>query len=200
MIKLYGWWSTNPQKVRMALEELSLDYQYKEVNLGKGEHRETAYRAIHPRAKVPALEIDDLVLWESGAALMYLATRESRLWPQSRSDIAQAMNLLVFESSAFQDPAGVHFFNGCILPSIGKAGDPTRVEKAKRTLVPQLALLSRQLGSQDFLLGDLTVVDLAFAPWLPWLDLEGHANLLSWRQRLTERESWQACGVREPQG
>jgi len=199
MIKLYGWWSTNPQKVRMALEELSLAYDYQEIDLGRGRHRAAEYRAIHPRGKVPALQIDDCLLWESGAALMYLATREGRLWPSDRAAVAQATNLLFFESSAFQESAGVHFFNRCILPSIGKEGDQGRVEKAQRALAPHLVLLNEQLGQQDFLLGDLTVVDLAFAPWLPWLDLQEYPKIVSWRQRLMARPSWQACGIRSPQ-
>jgi glutathione S-transferase len=198
MIRLYGYWSTNPQKVRLALEALALPYTLVEVDLFKGEHRAEAFGSISPRNTVPALEIDDVVLWESGAILVYLGQREGRLWPSSAAGRAKALNLLFMESAAFQEHAGVAFFNRGILPRMGKTGDSERVAKAHQKLAPILRVLSEAIGEQPYLMGPFSLVDCAYAPWLPWIDLDDFPNLAAWRDRLQARPEWKTCGVVGP--
>jgi GST-like protein len=197
-VRLHWFNSTNPEKVRLALEELGIPYERVHVNLSKGEHKTDAYRELHPRSKVPALEIDGNVLWESGAILNYLGQREARLWPTEGTTLAKALNLIFLESAAFQAPAGVFFINRKILPSIGKSPDPKRMEAAQKKIDPVLRVLSEQLAESDYLLGDFSLVDLAYAPSLPWLDLDGFPALVRWRKRLMKRESWTRCEVSGP--
>lgn len=192
-MRLYWYPSTNPQKVRMALEELGLDYELEAMDLAKGAHKQADYLAIHPRGKVPALEIDGGVCWESNAALQYLAQREGRLWPSEPVGLTEALSLLHLESGAFQDLAGVYFFNRVVLPQVGREGDPARVAKAAKKLGPLLTLLDDRLEGKDYLLGEFSVVDCSYAPWLPVLDLEGHPRVAQWRDRLKARPSWSAC-------
>ncbi len=191
--RLHWFWSTNPQKIRWALEELGLDYELERVDLVRREHRRPAYAEIHPRAKVPALEIDDVVLWESGAALLYLGQREGRLWPSSPEARAAALNLLFLESAAWQEQASVHFYNRVVLPFAGAATDPDRLAKAAKKIEPLCSLLARQLGDADYLLGDFSLVDCAYGPWLPVVDLEAFPSLVAWRARLMARPAWAAC-------
>ena len=197
-IRLHWFWSTNPEKIRLALEELGLEYERVKVDIVKGEHKSDRYRAIHPRQKVPALEIDGVTLWESGAILAYLGEREGRLWPDSNSGRATALNLLFMEGAAFQDLAGVFFFNRKVLPSIGKEGDPQRVAAAQKKIDPLLHILSETLGEEDYLLGDFSLVDLAYAPWLPGLDLDAFPAVAAWRARLMSREAWVRSNVAAP--
>ena len=192
-MRLHWYWSSNPQKVRLALEELGLSYELSPVNLTTRAQKEPGYLDIHPRGKVPALEIDGTVLWESGAALLYLGEREQRLWPSSGPDRATALNLLFLESSAWQAQASAYFYNRVVMPFIGAQPDKSRVEKASKKIHPLLDLLDRQLGQSDYLLGEFSLVDCAYAPWLPVLDLETFPSLERWRSRLTQRASWQAC-------
>lgn len=192
-MRLHWYWSTNPQKIRLALEELGLPYELNEVNLAEGAHKEPEYLAIHPRGKVPALEVDGTVLWESGAALLYLGERERRLWPGQGSAHATALNLLFMESAAWQDRAGIYFYNRVVLPFVGTEPDEERIQKAAKKIRPLLELLSSQLEGSDFLLGDFTLLDCAYAPWLPALDLEEFPRLVLWRERLVNRPSWAAC-------
>ena len=192
-MRLHWYGSTNPQKVRLALEELNLDYELLRMDLVKGAHKQADYLAIHPRGKAPALEIDGGVCWESNAALEYLAVREGRLWPKEPQGLTEALSLMHMESSAFQDLAGVYFFNRVVLPQVGRAGDPERVAKAAKKMAGLLTVLSDRLEGSDYLLGDFTLVDCAYAPWLPVLDLDEHPHVASWRDRLMARPSWAAC-------
>jgi glutathione S-transferase len=197
-IRLHWFWSTNPQKVRLALEELGLSYELAMVDLYKGGHKTAEYRAIHPRAKVPALEIDGGVLWDSNAAIAYLAEREKRHWPSDAAGRQQALNLLFTEASAFQDLAGTFFFNRLVMPRIGKEPDEARLSKAHDKLLPLFELLSDCIGEGDYLLDEFSLVDCSYAPWLPWLDLDEHPALVRWRNALSARESWQTCRVIGP--
>jgi glutathione S-transferase len=193
MMRLHWFWSTNPQKIRFALEELSLPYELIPVDLVKGEHQTPEFQAVSPRSRVPVLEIDGVTLWESDGILLYLGQREERHWPKEPQGRAMAFNLLFMEASAFQDQASVYFFNRVVLAQIGKAGDEQRIARAAGKIAPLLVLLSKQLGEQDYLLGAFSLVDCAYAPWLPVLDLEAYPNLMEWRMRLQSRPAWTRC-------
>ena len=148
-MELYWWWSTNPQKVRLTLEELQLSYSLHTVDLFKREHHSEAYAKVSPRQRIPALRLDDgRILWESGAALTWLGQHYPQLWPDADSEQTEALNLLFMESAAFQEQAGVHFMNRVILPAIGKEPDLERIAKAKKRIHPLLTILANQLDAQ----------------------------------------------------
>ncbi|MBR59108.1 MAG: hypothetical protein CMH54_13955 [Myxococcales bacterium] len=195
-MKLYWFWSTNPQKVRWALEELELSYDLVEVDLVKRENKQDWFRAISPRCVVPALELDDVVLWESDAILTYLGENFGSLWPSEPQGKAKAFRLMFLEAAAFQDPASTHFFNRVVLPSIGKEGDSERVAKAAKKLRPILSVLVEELGDQDYILGDFSLVDCAFGPWLSSIDLDDFPTLAAWRDRLRSRPAFLRCDFR----
>jgi len=192
-IRLHWFWSTNPQKLRLALEELDLDHERIEVDLMRGHQKRDAFAELTPRKSVPVLEIDGTVLWESGAALAYLGQREQRLWPTDTPGLAMALNLLFLESAAFQDLAGIHFLNRVVLPRIGKEGDPAHLQKAEKKIRYLLDILETQLGENEYLLGTFSLVDCAYAPWMPVIDLSQHPRLNAWRDRLKARQAWIRC-------
>ncbi|MBL91370.1 MAG: hypothetical protein CMH56_06100 [Myxococcales bacterium] len=189
-MKLYGYWTSNPQKIRLALEEIGEPYDYAYLDLAQGEHKTPEFQALHPRQKVPLLVDGDAVLWESGAALVYLGQKAPHLWPSTPAGQAQALSLLFLEASAFNDLARQYFFNRMVLPSVGKAGDEERVAKASKKMGQILQLFETRLEGQDYILGNFTLVDCAYAPFLPVLDLEGFPRVVGWRDRLMARPSW----------
>jgi glutathione S-transferase len=82
-LTLYGGARSRASMPRWYLEEKGIHYQWLELNLEAGEHKQEPYTAINPFAKVPAL-VDDsikapsgepLQLFESGAILLHLADR-----------------------------------------------------------------------------------------------------------------------------
>ncbi len=85
MITLYdSALSGNCHKVRMMLGFLGFDYEITPVDWAKGEFDTPAYRAVNPRAQLPALDDDGTVVWDSQAILFYLATRYGQgtgWWP-----------------------------------------------------------------------------------------------------------------------
>ena len=197
-IRLYGSWSPNPQKVRLALEALELPYEWIEIDLIRGAHRGPDFGEITPLHTVPVLDIDGQRFRQSGTMLAYLGEREGQLWPVTRPGRARGMDLLFIEASIVQLQAGMSFLNRGILPRIGKEGDEERVAKAHKKLRTSFEVLSTALESRDYLLGDFSLVDCAYAPWLPWLDLDAFPPLVAWRDRLMARPEWVRCGVATP--
>ncbi|MEE2828338.1 MAG: glutathione S-transferase family protein [Myxococcota bacterium] len=191
-MKLYWFSSTNPQKVRLALEELELPYELITVDLYKGMHRKGESAERLPRRKVPVLEVDGASIHESGAILAWLG-RQHGLWPNTPAEEGEALSLLFLESSAFQDPASAFFWDRVVLPRIGAQRDEERLAKARKKLNPLLDILEGRLESRNWLMGEFSVVDCAYAAWLPVLELDGHPRVASMLERLRARPSWQAC-------
>ena len=94
MIDLYYYTSPNARKALMMLEEVGLPYRVQWVDITAGDQHEEAYARINPNGKIPALIDDDgpggrpVVLFESGAILLYLAEKTGRLIP---TDPARAL-------------------------------------------------------------------------------------------------------------
>jgi len=83
MLKLWGRvTSINVQKVLWVLDELGVPYERVDAGLAFGVVNEPFYRRMNPNGRVPTIEDDGLVLWESNAIVRYLAARHGgALWP-----------------------------------------------------------------------------------------------------------------------
>src|SRR5438128_7886247 len=66
--------STYSRRVRIALIEKGLAADLVELDMAKGAHRASAYLALNPYGRVPTLEEDGFVLYESTPILEYLET------------------------------------------------------------------------------------------------------------------------------
>lgn len=75
-MKLYGYWRSGAAyRVRIALNLKGVAYQHVGVHLVRdgGEHKQPAYTAINPQARVPSLVLDDgTVLMQSPAIMEWL--------------------------------------------------------------------------------------------------------------------------------
>ncbi len=76
-MELYTYFrSTSSYRVRIALALKGLDFQSLPVNLLKGEQRESAFLALNPQGRVPALRVDSgALLVQSPAIIEYLEER-----------------------------------------------------------------------------------------------------------------------------
>ena len=87
----------------MALRNhLALDCEVQPIDLSRGDQLTPQYLALNPNNKMPTLEDDGFVLWESNAILFYLAAkqRDSGLWPsdlKGQADVLRWLTLRVEE-------------------------------------------------------------------------------------------------------
>jgi glutathione S-transferase len=66
--------STYVRTVRLLLEEIGVEYTVRSVNIFNGENQSAEYLSKHPFGKVPTLEIDGELLYETAAITQYLDT------------------------------------------------------------------------------------------------------------------------------
>jgi glutathione S-transferase len=93
MLKLWGRInSINVQKVLWALAELNVPYERTDAGLQFGVVNEPFYRRMNPNGRVPTIEDDGFVLWESNAIVRYLSAKHGAgtLWPNDPRQRADA--------------------------------------------------------------------------------------------------------------
>src|SRR5579862_1624600 len=84
--------SSNARRAVMAALHLGTEVELVHVDLGKGEQRKPDYLKRNPNGKVPVLDDDGFLLWESCAIMQYLADRTpgQTLYPtelRARADV-----------------------------------------------------------------------------------------------------------------
>ncbi|CAD5165723.1 unnamed protein product [Musa acuminata subsp. malaccensis] len=93
-LTLYSYWrSSCSQRVRIALNIKGLEYEYKAVNLLKGDHFDPEFEKLNPMKYVPALVDGDTVIGDSFAIILYLEDKypQHPLLPQDPKK--KALNL-----------------------------------------------------------------------------------------------------------
>src|SRR4051794_20324807 len=75
-IKLYdGQRSPNARKVRLICAELGINVEKVSPDFQKGDLRKPEFLELNPNGKIPVIDDDGFVVWESGAILKYLAKK-----------------------------------------------------------------------------------------------------------------------------
>lgn len=193
--------SNNCRKVRLLAAELELPLELRRLDFGAGEQRSAGYLAKNPNGKIPTLEDDGFVLWESGAILRWLADKRPERGlvpadPQTRALLDQWM----FWWAAHPESAlATLLYERRIKAWLGHGEpDASITDAAERELARFLPVLEHQLGERDHVLSELSIVDFFIAPSLEMgpalgVDLARYPNLTAWLQRLATRPYWQAA-------
>jgi glutathione S-transferase len=84
MLVLYGTPTARATRITWALEEADAEYEYRLVDLGRGDGRSADYLAVNPTGKVPTLVDAEMVITESLAICYHLGERfpQARLIPE----------------------------------------------------------------------------------------------------------------------
>lgn len=202
-MKLYYFPTPNPQKVKLALNELGLDCEMITVDLTKGAHREPAYLALNPFGRVPTLVDGDLTLFESHAMLAYLGETTGRLWPSAPAARADALKWLFFQSQHIMTAAGE-----VALPLRSKLSgvpyDEADVARGRKVLAAALPVVEDQLARHRWMLGDaFSLVDCAYGPIFNVVEKAGfsladYPKTAAYLATIRQRPAWQATPVLPP--
>jgi glutathione S-transferase len=189
--------------VLATLEEKNADYRLAPIALGA--QKIEPHISRHPFGRIPALEHDGFLLYETQAILRYLdrVLRDPAMTPVSAklaAQMDQAMN--VNDWYLYQGVANVIVFHRVVAPRLlGSTPDETAIAAAMPKARLTFRELSRLLGSQTFFAGDsISLADLMIAPQLEifsrapeWAPLTADApNLVAWLERMNERASFKA--------
>ncbi|CAO2828635.1 unnamed protein product [Amaranthus hypochondriacus] len=165
-LKLYSFdISSCAWRVRIALNLKGLEYEYKAVNLSKGEHLSDEFLKLNPLGYVPVLVDEDVVISDSLAIIMYLEEKYPQypLLPhdlQKRAINYQATNIVASNIQPFQNLVVLNFIEE-------KLGSAEKLSWARHHIKKGFTALEKLLAgySGKYATGDeVYLADLFLAP------------------------------------
>ena len=195
MIDVYYWPTPNGHKVHIMLEECGLrlgrDWQVHPINIGQGDQFASEFLKISPNNKIPALvdpvgpDGKPISLFESGAILLYLASKTGKLLPRSDRQKFEVLQWLMFQMGGVGPMLGqAHHFRIYAPEKIDYAYD-RYTNEAKRLY----GVMDKQLEGRKFIAGQqYSVADVAIFPWLrSWenqgIEWKDYPRLKDWFDR-----------------
>ena len=162
MLKFYFNGSPNPTKVALFLEEAGLPYQPVPVDTRKGEQFKPEFMAVNPNSKVPAIDDDGVVVFDSNAILLYLAEKTGKFLPPLPAQRGPLLSWLMFVATGVGPFSGqaVHFKH--FAPEkVPYAHNRYQYEAMRHFLV-----LESHLAQCRYMVGDTyTIVDMDVWGW-----------------------------------
>jgi glutathione S-transferase len=179
---------------------LALDCELRPIDLGCGEQLAAEYIALNPNRKIPTLEDDGFVLWESNAIMFYLAAKrpECGLWPLDLRAQADVIRWLAWESAHWDaESCGMVTFEKSSKMVLGLgAPDPAFIARGEQNFARFAAVLNDQLEQRSWIIGDqLTIADFSIGALVPTaarlgLPVERFQAIGRWYQSLSELPAW----------
>jgi len=196
MLKLHHHpFSTFSRRVRIALIEKNIPCELIEVDMMARAHRGPAYLALNPYGRVPTLEEDGFILYESTAILEYLeATHPAPpLVPadaRGRALVAMHMKLCDIQMAR---QTGTIIFPRRFLPK--DRWDEAAMAQAKKEIEKHLEIVEQQLPGKQYLVGDrYSLVEVCYTPFVEFLglmEITPPPAVAAWVQRMLDRPSAQ---------
>lgn len=202
MLKVYGSSQSRAFRTLWMVEELGVPYEHVPIQPRSGDTRKPDFLAINPNGHVPAIQDGDVVLWESLAINLYLASkygREAGLWPASIEDQGRAMQWSLWAMTELEPSLVEILRNRILLPEAER--DEALAKAATERLMAPLQVLDGALQGRSYLLGsEFSVTDLNVGSVLSWarflrVDLSSQPRAADWLGRCLARPA-----VRKAQG
>jgi len=197
MLKIWGRVnSINVQKAMWAIAELGLPHQRTDAGMQFGAVNEAWYRAMNPNGRVPTIDDDGFILWESNAIVRYLAAKHGAgglcpADPRARADADRWMDWCTTTVAPVMTP----LFWGLIRTAPEKR-DAVAIEGHRKEMEKLAAVLDARLADRSFLCGEvLTMGDIPLGCFVyRWyaMPIEHPAlpHLAAWYERLARRPAF----------
>lgn len=183
-ITLYGRPFNRSDRVQWTLEELGLDYEYRILDVFALEHRSNEFRAKYGLTRLPFVELNSQVLFESGAIMLHLADshrdRISLIPEVGAKGRDQVLQWLFFSVSTLEAAD----------PEADVDGEPA----PSASQVEVLNFLESNLATSEFIAGTrFSLADIALVTGLQWIPVtpEAHPRLTEYFERLSNRPARQ---------
>lgn len=193
MIKLYYTPGTCSLASHISLEEAGADYSVERISFAAKQQQSPEYRAINPKARVPAMVTDRGVLTETPAMLGFIAQSYPKAGLAPLDDPFAFAQVQAFNSYLCST---VHIAHAHRMRGTRWADDPAAIAEMQRK-VPETVgacfdLIERGLNG-PWAMGDTyTICDpylFTMAGWMEGdsLDLSRYPRVMDHRRRMSER-------------
>lgn len=202
-IQLYSLNTPNGVKVSIMLEETGLPYEAHLVDFAQDDQKSPEFLSLNPNGKIPAILDPNgpgnqpMALFESGAILMYLASKSGKFMPQNPIGRWHAIQWLMFQMGGVGPMFGQL---GYFTKFAGKEVEDPRprdryVAEARRLL----GVMDGQLAGKRWMLGDdYSIADISMIGWVRALvDFYGAGELVGFDE-FTNVGAWLERGLARP--
>lgn len=200
MIHLHYWPTPNGHKITIFLEEAGLKYDVTPVNIGRGDQLKSAFLAISPNNRIPAI-IDDspddggepLSVFESGAILQYLAQKSGLFLSSEPRARIMALEWLYWQVGGLGPMLGQNQHFAKYAPE----KIPYAIERYVNETRRLYKVLNTHLDGRTFITGqDYSIADMAAYPWIVHheeygIKLADFPHIKSWFETIRERPAIQ---------
>ena len=190
--------SNNAVEVLATAHHVGLPFELVVVDLLRGGQSTPAFTALNPNRKMPVLEDDGFVLWESNAIAQYLASKrpESGLWPTDPRRQADVSRWQFWQTAHWGPTCAVYTFERVVkrFANLGPSNE-AEVARAEPDFHKYAAVLNEQLRGRAWITGDrLTVADFSLGAWLvrdeAGLPLGDYREITRWYAGLAVLPAW----------
>jgi GST-like protein len=196
MFDLYVEQSPAIYKAAIMLEECGAEYRCIHVPVSEGAQHTTEFRALSPNGKIPVLVDhapagggEPMVVFESGAILIYVAEKSGQLFTTETRRRFEILQWLFWQSSGLSPMSGqaIHFLR--YAPADTKAYGQLRYLGEVRR---HWDVLNAHLEGRDFIAGDYSIADIGTFGWVNMADrfqydLADWPNVKRWWTAVSER-------------
>jgi glutathione S-transferase len=190
-LRIYGIARTRAFRALWIAMELAIDYEHVPLEIGEAGARKAEYLAVNPNGRLPAIDDDGFVLWESLAITLYLAKKHStgRLYPADLRDEAKTWQWSLWALNEVDRGVNIWSLHAVRLPPADR--DPQKLAEALKVIDKPFRVLDEALAERPYLIGDeFTVADLNVAAVISRaidMDLSATPRLGAWLRRCLER-------------
>ena len=190
--------STNSDRVKIALAEKGLPWEGVWVKLSKREQKSPEHLARNPYGKIPVLDDDGKIMFESCIINEYLEEKYPNppLMPKDPYLRARGRILVDYFLNYLHDPYWA--LRGEMMKKNEADRDQKIIAATKIEVTARLQYLEEALSDKPYFLGDFSLTDIAMVPRFPRLEQYGVLpnpslpKLGGWFKRMKERPSVQA--------
>jgi glutathione S-transferase len=187
VLKIYGPTRSRTFRVLWLCKESNIPFEQVPVSIHvpDAQAKEDWYVKLNPNARVPTIDDDGFVMWESGAINMYLARKyKSPLWPATPQGEGNAMQWAFFIANDVESPMITIFQNRFVFPP--ERRDEALAQQADKVLRPKLKVLEEYLarhpnfGGERWDMADFMVASVIASLYQMKYDLAAFRKLEAW--------------------
>ncbi len=155
MLKIYGAPHSRAFRVIWLADEIGIPYEHLPVTFGvpNAQCKEPWYLALNPNGRVPTIDDDGFVMWESAAINLYLAEKyKNALYPSTAQGRGRMLQWTFFVTNDVEPVLITLFRNRVFFPPEQRSA--TLADQAEETLQTKLTILEQQLNKTPYFGGD----------------------------------------------
>jgi GST-like protein len=195
MIEAYSMATPNGHKVHIMLEECGLPYRAHNIDIGEGDQFKPEFLAISPNNKIPAIVDPDgpdgqpISLFESGAILVYLASKVNRFLGTTDLEKFTVLQWLMFQMGGLGPLLGQNHHFRIYAPEKIDYAIARYTNEAKRLY----GVIDHQLKDNLYIAGKAySIADIAVFPWTRnWknqgIDINEYPHFKRWFEMIGDR-------------